>query len=277
VPAYHRRPMRLRKRPAGGAIQFEAFGVAAEVSYGRPELEAPVRELLPPGWSPALSSALTGRFSLTLGAAGEYELAVDDRLLVQHASLDLVLGALDSEIRMLIATTAPGLIFVHAGVVTLQERALLIPGASFTGKTTLVRALVEVGATYYSDEYAVLDHAGSVLPYPRRLSIRATNGTPSEQRHAHELGGTAGEVAADVSTVVITRYRAGASWQPQLLSNGAGALALLENAVPAQLRPQEALTAISRALTGARVLAGDRGEADAAARALIAEVAPGHA
>ena len=63
--------------------------------------------------------------------------------------------------------------FVHAGVVAVDGRALLLPGGSFTGKTTLVAALLRAGAQYGSDEYAVLDEAGLVLPaYPRPLSIR---------------------------------------------------------------------------------------------------------
>ncbi len=32
-----------------------------------------------------------------------------------------------------------------------------------TGKTTLVKAMVEAGATYYSDEFAVLDKEGLVF------------------------------------------------------------------------------------------------------------------
>lgn len=266
--------MRLRKRSGGEAIQFEAFGVAAEVAYGGPELEAQVREVLPPGWAPARGASSAGRFVLEQGRSGNYAVSFCDRPLIEGATLDVALGLLDSEIRLLVATMAPELIFVHAGVVALDRRALLVPGQSFTGKTTLVRALVEAGATYYSDEYAVLDRDGMVHPYPRRLSIRATGSSPAEEPHVRELGGVAGESPADVATVAITRYRAGESWNPQPLSNGAGALALLENTVPARARPQDALQVISRALRRARVLTGDRGEANEAVNALLANLAP---
>ena len=266
--------MRLLRRSAGRAIQFEAFGVTAEVAYGGRELEAQVREVLPPGWVATRGGPLSGRFGLEQGRSGDFAVSAGDRPLIEGVTLTVALGLLDSEIRLLVATMAPDLFFVHAGVVALDRRALLVPGQSFTGKTTLVRALVEAGATYYSDEYAVLDRDGMVHPYPRRLSIRATDSSPAEEPHVHELGGVAGESAADVALVAITRYRAGETWNPQPLSNGAGALALLENTVPARARPQDALQVISRALRRARVLAGDRGEATEAVNALLAELAP---
>jgi hypothetical protein len=136
-----------------------------------------------------------------------------------------------------------------------------------------VRALVQAGAAYYSDEYAVLDESGNVLPYPRRLSIRASGGAPARHAHVSELGGVVGSAPTTVGTVAITRFRPGSVWSPQPVSRGAGALALLENTVPARARPQAALQAITQALSGARVLIGDRGEADATARALIQVIA----
>ncbi len=150
---------------------------------------------------------------------------------------------------------------MHAGVVTREGRALVIPGESFSGKTTLVRALVDAGATYYSDEYAVLDDEGGVHPYPRRLSIRsadgndrarATNARPrrKRRRRGHRLG-----------VVAVTRYRAGADWRPKRLSSGQGLVALLANTVPAQERPEESLRTLRRAVAGATVLEGERGEA----------------
>jgi hypothetical protein len=64
-----------------------------------------------------------------------------------------------------IALHAPEHVFVQAGVVGVGERAMVLPGKSFAGKTTLVAALVRAGAEYWSDEYAVLDANGDVHPY----------------------------------------------------------------------------------------------------------------
>lgn len=76
-----------------------------------------------------------------------------------------------------------------------------------------------------------------------------------------------------MSAVVVTRYRAGAEWQPKRLSSGEGVIALLANAVPAQARPKESLHALSRAVAGSIVLEGDRGEARPVAVALLDELA----
>ena len=54
--------------------------------------------------------------------------------------------------------------------------------------------------------------------------------------------------------------------------SGSAALALLAHAVPARDRPAETLRAARRAVEGAFALAGDRGEADALAPALLAEL-----
>jgi serine kinase of HPr protein (carbohydrate metabolism regulator) len=93
-----------------------------------------------------------------------------------------------------IAVRARSALFVHAGVVAWRGRAVLIPGASNAGKSTLVAELVRRGATYYSDEYAAIDAAGRVHPYARRT------GAP---RH---LIGTADLPPIGAAVVIATQY-----------------------------------------------------------------------
>jgi hypothetical protein len=66
-----------------------------------------------------------------------------------------------------VAENARRWIFVHAGVVAWRGQAIVIPGATQSGKTSLVAALVRAGAEYFSDEYAVFDARGRVHPLPR--------------------------------------------------------------------------------------------------------------
>ena len=54
-----------------------------------------------------------------------------------------------------------------------------MPGLSFSGNMTLVRAVVEAGAVYYSDEHAMLDEVGRVHPYARPLPFRPPRGVRS--------------------------------------------------------------------------------------------------
>ena len=262
-------------------MSFEAFGVRLELTFDDPMLEPRIREILPPGWTPARSDPWSTPFALRETGPDSYQVTIGGSPAVEHASLEVALTLLDSQMRLSIAANATDWLFVHAGVVALNDRALLVPGATFTGKTTLVQALVEAGATYYSDEYAVLDDAGLVHPYPRQLSIRSTDGSAVRERRA----GPAGRVAASderatTTAVVITRYRAGVPWRPKRLTGGQGMLALLANTVPAQARPEESLRTLGRAIADATIIEGDRGEAGPVATALLGELAApsrGHA
>ena len=255
-------------------MSFEAFGVRLELTFDDPMLEPRIREILPPGWAPSPSDPWSTPLALRETSPDSYQVTIGGAPAVEHASLEVALTLLDSQMRLSIAANATDWLFVHAGVVALDDRALLIPGATFTGKTTLVQALVEAGATYYSDEYAVLDDAGLVHPYPRQLSIRSTDGSAVRERRA----GSAGRVAASgeratTAAVAITRYRAGVPWRPTRLTGGQGMLALLANTVPAQERPEESLRTLGRAIAGATILEGDRGEAGPVASALLDELA----
>ena len=170
-----------------------------------------------------------------------------------------VLNALESEVQLYLAERARGRIFVHAGVVGWRGRAVVIPGRSMSGKSTLVAALVGAGATYYSDEYAVLDARGRVHAYPTPLSLR--DGSAAAP---HELPPVAPNDDIDplpVGLVVLTRYRAGARWRPRQLSPGRAGIELLAHTVAARRRPARALSTLARTLSGALVLKGVRGDA----------------
>jgi hypothetical protein len=63
-------------------------------------------------------------------------------------------------------------VHVHAAVASLGDRAVLLPGQSGAGKTTLVAALVLAGFRYLSDEVAAVDPEDlRVHPYPRPLAL----------------------------------------------------------------------------------------------------------
>jgi hypothetical protein len=246
---------------------FEAFGVAAALTVSPANLLDRVRALLPPGWASVPPPADASRFSISL-SDGAFVVGVDDVRQARNRDRDLALGVLDAQIRAHVAFHAPGRIFVHAGVVGHAGGAIVIPGLSFSGKTTLVAALVREGATYYSDEYAVLDEQGLVHPYPRLLSIR-DGGPAGTDRSAESLGGTVGTEPLPMALLAVTSYLPGARWAPERRSPGDGAMALLANTVPARDRPREALGAVSRAAAPALVLEGERGEAAEAAADLL--------
>jgi hypothetical protein len=170
-----------------------------------------------------------------------------------------------------VAASSRERIFVHAGVVGWKGRALVVPGRSRSGKTTLVAALVRAGAEYYSDEFAVLDFEGRVHPFPKPLSIRGAGGCDvhARKQSAEDLGGVCGRRPLEVRLVVLTAHRTGAGWNPTRLSPGQAVLEILAHTVPARLRPEASLVALERAVEHALVVRGDRGEADETARQLL--------
>ena len=189
--------------------------------------------------------------------------------------LEQAFEVLESEIRQTVAAAAPGRTFVHAGVVGWHGRAILVPGRSRSGKTTLVAELVESGAVYYSDEFAVLDRRGRVHPFAKSLSIREGGCARHEivrRRRAEDFGGFCGVRPLPVALVVLASYRPGAPWQPVTLTRGQAILEMLAHTVPARLRPEASLLALERAVARATVLQGERGEASAVAARLLEQV-----
>ncbi len=255
------------------SLAVEAFGVTVEITAEARHLSA-VRAILPPGATPATEPPPNGRFTL-VPTAGRDLLTVhrDAQALTGAVDAAVALGVLDAQVRMHIALHAPEHIFVHAGVVGVANRAIVLPGKSFAGKTTLVASLVKKGATYWSDEYAALDSDGLVHPYAKPLSVRMDPVSVVEERTIESLGGQAGDRPLRVRLVAVTHYRPGASWAPRLCSAGEGAIRLLEHTVPAQSRPEQALDAVRRAVTNAVILEGERGEAEEMAAALMLRAA----
>lgn len=234
-----------------------------------PVLEAQVIETLPAEWRPCPPEGSEGRFGLTRSGLDGYHVTVDGTPGIEHATLDVALGMLESQLEQFMALHAVDWVFIHSGAVAYNGRALLIPGESFSGKTTLVAALVEAGATYYSDEFAVLDPDGRLHSYGRRLSIRSEDRQLDRQLHARELGGVTAQEAATVGAVAVTRYRPGGRWQPRRLSPAQGLAALMGLTVPAQERPAESMQTLRRALASATIVESERGEARLAADALL--------
>jgi hypothetical protein len=244
---------------------FDAFGVRVGVRFNQPGLLDRLAPHLPPGWKPTSSPWVDRLFSLWVDHDGarRTRLYAGRRRHLRTTSLDEALAVLESEIRQGIAAGAARATFVHAGVVGWRGRAIVVPGRSRTGKTTLVAELVRAGASYYSDEFAVLDGRGRVHPFAKPLSVRGEGGCDLHvaRPRAEDFGGTCGREPLRVGLVVLATFRPGAEWRPERLSRGRAVLEMLAHTVPARLRPERSLRSLERAVTGALVVKGERGEA----------------
>jgi hypothetical protein len=178
----------VEKESAVESLAVEAFGVTVAVT-AEPRHLAAVRGFLPPRANPVGHAPEHGCFALVKDTDDALlRVMCDEHSLAGPVDLRLALGILDAQLRMHIALHAPNHVFVHAGVVGLGERAIVLPGRSFAGKTTLVAALVQAGAEYWSDEYAVLDADGLVYPYAKPLSMRINDTHETEERPIESLG-----------------------------------------------------------------------------------------
>ena len=209
------------------------------------------------------------------GATGEgrvrrfHLLYAGAQLIARSLDPEAVFERFESDLQLYVAERAPRRIFVHAGVVGWKGRAVVIPGGSLSGKTTLVAELVRAGADYYSDEYAVIDRDGRVHPYARPLAVREGDGLRQTRRTVGEFGGRAGEGPLPVGLVIVSRYERGTKWRPRPLTPGECVLELLSNTVPARRSPARAMSVLTKAAAGAAAFAGPRGEAAVAARAIM--------
>jgi len=253
---------------------FESYGLRLGIRVNDPSVLPRIVDRLPPGWKPARSSNPREIYSLFVGGPGarpgvkRYHLVYQGPTRVSRThDLDEAVEALESDLRLYVAMWANRRVFVHAGVVEWHGRAIVLPGPTYSGKSTLVAALVRAGARYYSDEYAVLDSLGRVHPYSAPLSMRVP-GVAWPMRQSLSTPASSAK-PLPVGLVALSRYQARARWRPQTLTHGQSVLAVLANTVPARLKPNDSLVAIERALSHTKALRGVRGEADDVAGQLL--------
>ena len=260
-------------------ISITAHGLRIGIRVTNADVMDDVMARLPLGWKVGKSPVVERLYSFIVGGPSKRPGVKRFNLIYGGASLagrsrDLpdALDALELDLQLYVAEWARRKLFIHAGVVEWGGQAILIPGRSFTGKSSLVAALVKAGATYYSDEYAVIDEHGRVQPYPTPLSLRTGPEDHPEKYQVDLLGGRTGTAPVPVGAVVIAKYKQGARWRPKTLSPGRGVLALLANTVAARRKPDLAFTRLAQMIANARVIQGVRGEAEETAGALLAGV-----
>jgi hypothetical protein len=258
-------------------MTVSSYGVRFGIRTNEPAILDRVVRLLPPDWKAAESPVADLLYSLVVGKSKpgarirSYHLLYENVAQVSRTlDLDEVLETLEGNIRLSVAQLAPRRVFVHAGVVAWRQKAIVLPGRTMAGKSTLVDALVRAGATYMSDECAVFDRQGRVYAFPQPLKLRV----PAQGATARELREMAGRSAHSrplpLGLVVVTHHRDGNPvWRPRRMSEGRALLAMLECAPAVRLRPEMVVDTLSRAIAGTRAVQGNRGEADEAARAIL--------
>lgn len=209
--------------------------------------------------------------TMHIARVGEtYSSGLDGEDFGDNPDLGSLLKYIGSRIRILVAEYAREIVFVHAGVVVWNGKAVVIPGTSHSGKTTLVAELVKKGAVYFSDEYALISADGMVHPFPRPLAIRERN-DPLKRKDVEvgQLGGIAGSGPAPIGLVYFGKFRQKARWDPKTISPGVGLIEIITHTIPMRVNSEFAIVALRNAVEGAEMFRSDRGEAVAAAEKIL--------
>jgi hypothetical protein len=201
-----------------------------------------------------------------------FDLRCDDALIHRTIACDELVDAFENHAKIETADRAKSRLFVHAGVVSWRGHAIVMPGSSRAGKSTLVKALIDAGAQYYSDEFALLDADARVHPYRLPLSMRANGVHAAARIPVEALGPSGGDGPLPIGLVVVTEYRRHARWRPLQLSPGESMLALMEHTVAARRAPDRAMRILRQAALSATAVKSRRGDARATARALLTSV-----
>jgi|SRR5208283_3008615 len=261
-------------RLAGG-FAIRLFGLQIRVEAGSPAiLDALDRYLFP--WLPRLPMASGGQ---TPALAFRMEDRSDGIIIVRDDDTEITAQSVETGIPLLqsaideaVVRRSSDVAFVHAGVVAAGHAAVLFPGISHAGKSTLVAELVRRGATYFSDEYAVIGVDGCVYPYPRALMLR--NGLP-EQRAVLpvELAATVGNSGVPPRLILTLRYSEGERFQVRKMTHGEALMILLQSTPQVLADATHIFGLLSRVAGSAVTFDGVRGEASQAADHIFALVA----
>jgi hypothetical protein len=188
------------------------------------------------------------------------------KVLFAAATGEEVVEWLRQDIDAALAQRSRQMLFVHAGVVGWRGLAIVIPGRTHAGKSTLVAELVRRGAVYYSDEFAVLDDTGNVHPYARPLVLRSGEGQPGDLRLVRE---DAPAEPLPLGLIVAGPYQAGAAWRPTVVRGVQATLPLIDSTVLAREASARMLRVAAHVAPTVVTLQGPRPEATEVAAQLL--------
>src|SRR5262249_15179119 len=133
-------------------ISFTSFGVRVGIRVSGSNCLDAVADCLPPGSTRVRLPYVDRLYSLVSSGPAQsarvrrfHVLYVDTLRIARTMDAEGVMTALESDLRLYIAEHARRRVFVHAGVVGWNGGAIVIPGSSLSGKSTLVAALVRAG------------------------------------------------------------------------------------------------------------------------------------
>lgn len=245
-------------------VAFESYGVMAGLRVPNREVLDLVMRLIPSPWQVIDPAQVATWFAISPVEPGDgdppsygFQVFTNEKKERWVPTLDLLADAMESTLHLHVAEWATPWVFLHAGVVAIDGRAIVLPATSMSGKSTLVHALVESGATYYSDEYAILDTTGRVWPFRRALSLR--EGPFGEERRVpRNQGPEPGPIP--VGLVAFLSYQEGAALDVRPITASEATMLGAMQSVGIRRFPERTMQAIITVTGSAARFEGTRGD-----------------
>ena len=241
----------------GLSFEYHGYGAAVRVDVPENVHLARLAQWIAPEVIGELCAGGNSDFLLTRWR-GEYRLTLGDRRYGPYDNIDDALRGLSNGVHFLLGMRSP-MTFLHAGAVEIDGEAVVFPGRSRWGKSTLVERLVDEGCGYMSDEYAVISPEGTVFPLAKPIRIRTGDGTRATYRCPTGVGAPGG---LPCSALILTRYRKKASWSPVPLTLGNAVLRTLPSALRSNDAAEKVLTSLTAMGRTAAFYEGPRGEGE---------------
>jgi hypothetical protein len=151
---------------------YRALEYAFRIRTALPRMAAVLDDLL----SPFRSEDVNGAPSYTLTQKetdGFFALSLDGERIRETATAGGVVHFLLWRVHKEAVGSATGVLALHAGAVSWRGAGVVLPGATGSGKTTLVTGLIRAGFDYLSDEAALIDpRTHRLQPFPKSLTLR---------------------------------------------------------------------------------------------------------
>lgn len=245
---------------------IHAFDSFVRVESASPEIRAMLERYIFPPLPRSPSFASAPDVSLWVEQSqDEFRVLINHELVasarcVKDATLAAVKALDDAVVHRLRTLRA-----VHAGAVIIDGGALILPGSTHAGKSSLVVELLKRGAAHLSDEYALIDKHGYVHAYPRPLLLR--NGGPLQLLTLPadlNASFTVGR-AVPVRWILSTSFAPGSSWSIHEMTQGEAVMLMLRNTPHEMAQTPEIVNLFLRVAAKAICYEGTRGDAGEAA------------
>ncbi len=245
------------------------WGVSARVTASSKNLLEWTLLGLPSGFR-VLQRPSSGPLFNVRAVGGHIEVTEGDRLVFRGRSRRALGLAVEACFETLASTHSGKFAFLHAGGVGIEGRAILFPGRSHAGKSTLVTAFLKRGASYLSDDMVPIDGELRAHPFPRPIGLRPTSGGVSKRTPLKKLGAKPADRALPIALVWCGVYDPLAPGPTFERRRGVAAFAeLFAHAPGAQIRPEVIVPILSGMARRVPVFSGVRGDAEAIVDAVL--------